>query len=529
MGSLQAARDVIAEVLNERGLLGKLYIKADDFPACDKGSPQAAKFATRYAKDAKFVIAKPQCGECAHAMKGPTGSDLCSVFHKEIQVEVPYSDALAVEVEQMQSAKGKAVAKAAGAPMERIRLAMLADNFHAPGPSPMPKPQENVMRLMKPVHAVDEVASKKAQQVVAMLRREMLKGRGIAEIAENLKVAFSPAVLTETRSAWEPIFREGGLYGAVYSTQESFDDCHEGADFLAKHNPTVRAMVTGPKCGSCIYNKISRCLVYGKPLVKDASAIYTPEVVDAVLWEGKTSGRLPQEVKAASQYGENPREQLKQMHRVASHRQLPVLNHTTRLDVVKAYHGMSQETPKPALHPVVAGVRRMLNEGLYGQDLMRAIKLRYEPQVLMAAKDELRKVIAEQGLQGVFYIDPVPYDDYGKGCKEAERLHRSRLVEYVKLGSACGNCVHQTKPGFCSVMNKKLVNEPPYYDKAAQQQEILSSGPSTEIRFDQLINNGLSMMAEYDLQNRLPVELNPEKTAASPLDIELGKVAKRQP
>jgi len=527
MESLKAAKGVIAEVLQERGLIGKLYIDSADFPSCHTGSLNAVKFAGRFAKEAKYVLAKPRCQGCVHAHKGPTGADLCSVFHKEIQVEVPYSEALAVEVEDIQKAKGKTVEASKGAPKERIRLAMLADNFIAPGPAPMPKPKENVVRLMKPVQATETVASKKAQQVVTTMRREMLKGHGIAEVIETLKVAFSPTDLAETRPHWEPLFHEAGLYGGVYSTQESFDDCHEGADFLAKHNPTVRAMVAGSKCGSCIYNKISRCLIYGKPLVKNANALYTPDVVDAVLWEGQTSGRLPQELKQASDYGSNPREQLKSMYKTGSKRHLPVLQQTSRLDVVKAFHGMGQEAAKPVVNPVVASVRRMLNEGLYGEDLKRAMKLRFASEVIRSAANELRTVLGEQGLQGVFYVDPAAYDDYGKGCKEAERLHRTRLVEYAKVGSKCAGCVHQTQPGYCSVLAKKLVVEPPYYDKAAQQKEILTSGPSTEIRFDQLVNNGLSVMAEFELQNRLPVELDPVKTL-EPIDVQLGKVAKRQ-
>jgi hypothetical protein len=527
MESLKAAKDVIAEAVEERGLLGKLYIDSSDFPSCHTGSLNAVKFATRYTKEAKYVLAKPQCQGCVHAMKGPTGADMCSVFHKEIQVEVPYSEALAVQVEDLQKSKGKKVEASSSSPKERIRLAMLADNFVAPGPAPMPKPKENVVRLMKPVQAAETVVSKKAMQVLATMRREMLKGHGIAEVIETLKVAFSPNDLAETRPHWEPLFHEAGLYGAVYSTQESFDDCREGADFLAKHNPTVRAMVAGEKCGSCIYNKISRCLMYGKPLVKDANTLCTPDIANAVLLEGQTSGRLPPEMKQASDYGAHPREQLKSMHRTASKRYLPVLQQMTRLDVVKAYHGMGQETAKPVVNPVVASVRRMLNEGLYGEDLKRAMKLRFASETIRSAAAELRGVLAEQGLQGVFYVDPTAYDDYGKGCKEAERLHRTRLVEYAKVGSKCAGCVHQTQPGYCSVLAKKLVVEPPYYDKAAQQKEILTSGPSTEIRFDQLINNGLSVMAEYEMQNRLPVEIDPVKET-TPLEVHLGKVAKRQ-
>jgi hypothetical protein len=371
------------------------------------------------------------------------------------------------------------------------------------------------------------LAAKKAQPVIALMRRELLKGHGITEVVDTLKVAFAGDVLTETRPLWEPLFHEAGLYGTLYSTQDSFNDCSEGHDFIAKQNPTIRAIVAGSKCGSCIYNKVARCLIYGKPLIKDASVLYTPETVNAVLLEGRTSGRLPQEVKVAAEFGLNPREQLKAIHRLSS-RAMHNQQQLSRLDYVKAYHGAAQEQPRDVVSPVVASVRRLLNEGLYGKDLLTTIKLRFQPNVIAAAQNELRAVIAEQGLQGIFYIDPSAYDDYGYGCKEAERLHRSRLVEYAKVGSKCQGCVHQTKQGYCSTLDKALVDEPPYYDKAAQQRDILASGTATETNLAGLINNGQSMMVEFEMQNRMAVEINPEVKVAS-LDVQLGKVAKTTP
>jgi hypothetical protein len=628
LDTLNASRDVIASVLAERGLVGKLYIDSSDFPGCDSGSAKTAGFVSRYAKDAKYVLANPKCAGCVHSMKSPTGVDICSVFHKEIKVEVPYTEALAVEVETFQKAKGKNIAVTASTPRERIRLANLADNFVAPGPSPMPQPKENVVRLMKPVEAHEPYrapvnltpikeaanaavrqalgtgritlpqakqafslislateehpllvikakaegvapppprvyqgsgempapefvpqsavqdgiisaanltkkreedarkifAAKKARPVIALMRREMLKGRGIGEVIETMKVAFSGDLLIETRPCWEPLFHEAGLYGTIYSTQESFPDCSEGHAFIAKQNPTIRGIVEGTKCASCIYNKVSRCLIYGKPLVKDARVLYTPETVNAVLLEGRTSGKLPQEVKVAAEFGAAPREQLKAIHRLSS-RATPIQQQMSRLDHVKAFHGMTPAMPKDVVHPVVASVRRLLNEGLYGKDLQEVLKLRFQPQVLMAAKDELRSVIAEQGLQGIFYVDPAAYEDYGYGCKEAERLHRSRLIQYAKVGSKCQGCVHQTKACYCSVLDKTLVEEPPYYDKAAQQRDILASGTSIETNLAGLMNNGQSMMIEYEMQNRMAVEIDPEVKVA-PLDVQLGKVAR---
>ena len=44
LAALQENRSVIAAVLQERGLLGKLYIAAEDYPTCSSGSKQASDF-----------------------------------------------------------------------------------------------------------------------------------------------------------------------------------------------------------------------------------------------------------------------------------------------------------------------------------------------------------------------------------------------------------------------------------------------------------------------------------------------------
>ena len=111
------------------------------------------------------------------------------------------------------------------------------------------------------------------------------------------------------------------------------------------------------------------------------------------------------------------------------------------------------------------------------------------------------------------------YDDYGKGCDKAASLHRSRGVPYIKNGSKCGSCVLQTRPGVCSKLNKPLVDDPPYVDKAAQQREVLASGKSTETDYSSIVNNGHSMMAEYQIQQKgMDFELDPV-VEVKPLDI----------
>lgn len=620
--SLQAARPVLASVLSERGLLGRFYIDASDFPTCASGASHPIDFVKKYASGARFVVAKTACSGCIHAHSSPTGGQNCAVFHKEIKVEVPFTPALAEQVEQMQQAKGKKLVATAQDPKERIRLAMLAPDAEYQSSVPLPKPKEQVLRLLRPVEAVEElpkpvdltrpkqaareavdaalrggrltvqnaqtlfrgiaaattieavedchkfasegalpqrqvyagpgqqpapkfvapaqaeaemakaaseqakqaaaaklaVEQEKARPILALLRREMLKGRSENEIRLAMASAFQINDLEASAAHWRPVASQAGVFGVVYSTQDSFEDCHEGADFLAKHNPGVRFLVAGKKCQGCIYGKVGRCLIYGKPLVASVSEVVTPEVVERVLADHKLAGRIaPWDNR---NWGSNPAEALRNIHAAAAQTGLPQ-RLQPRMEVVKGHYATTPQVTTSELtrREIVKTARQYLNEGLYGSDLLGLLKSKFDKRDLTAAAEDLRPVIAEQGLQGIFYVDPTVYDDYGKGCDKAASLHRSRGVPYVQRGPKCGSCVLQTRPGVCSKLNKPLVDEPPYVDKAAQQREVLASGRSTEIDFNNIVNNGHSMMAEYEVQQRgMDIELDPV-VETKPLDV----------
>lgn len=537
--TLGYAKTALSTVLAERGLLGRLYIAASDFPDCDKGSRQASEFVRRYANEAPYVIAKQACGDCTHhQVQG--NKHHCGVFHKELQVEVPYTDALASEVENRQLAMGRAVQASVGSPKDRIRQAYLAADGtqqaaftgrpqQAPVQVQVSNPGEVLIAASNLTKKRDEAARQqmlvaKARPIVAMLRREMLKGRGEAEVSHALRLAFDLRDLEETRSEWGPLFKEAGLYGAVYMTQDSFEDCREGADFIHKHASKVRAVVAGEKCGTCIFNQASRCMMYGRKLVANSSELLTPETVAAVLDEGRIAGRLPQEAHKIH-WGSTPVEALKALHKAASAPPSP-LSPSLRSTVETAFHGQGRGAGTSDLtkREVVRTASRYMNEGLYGSDLLMALRGKFDSRDLVASAQDLKVVLAEQGLMGFKYVDPSIYEDYGTGCKEAARLHRSRgAVKYAKIGDKCGSCVHQTQPGHCSVLAKQLVVEPPYMDKQAEQQAILTSGAATEpVPYEKLYNNGLSMMQEYQLQHQASeIDLNPEVQSIE-ADIEFG-------
>jgi hypothetical protein len=531
--TLAASKTALSQVFAERGLLGKLYIAASDFVNCQA----SADFVRRFASEAKYVLAKQACGDCTRRHTQADGSNHCSVFHKEIQLDVPYSEDLASEVEKREVSKGKAIRASSADPKERIRNAFLADEFAtingftgrtqvaplrvAIDTSQVLISAENLTKQRK-ASEQKALAEVKARPIVALLRREMIKGRTTEELVKTLRLAFDVRDLGETQAVWAPLFKEAGLYGAVYITQESFDDCREGADFTNKHASKARAIVAGDKCSSCFFRQAARCMMYGRKLIGSAEEIFTTETVQAVIDEGRIAGKLPYDA-AHRHWGSTPAEALKALHKAAS---APLAGATdVRGTIERAFHGATRvnQTGELTKRNIVKAASRYLNEGLYGTDLKQVLQGRFDPRDLLAAAPELKVALAEQGLQGIKYIDPTVYDDYGKGCAEAARLHRSRsAVRYAKVGPSCGSCIHQSCPGTCSVLNKLLVVEPPYVDKLAEQQAILDSGRSTEVSYASLVNNGLTTMQEYQLQNQdMSLDLNPV-TASEATWVEFG-------
>lgn len=149
--SLVEARKVLSNVLSEIGLLGKVYINSSDFDDCHRGL--GIELAQKYASEAKFVVAKLRCSGCIHASNGH-----CAIFHKKIVVDVPYTEALAEKVEEVQKSRGYAITASEADPRERVRKAYLAKPMVVKGletEKPIVDTSLNV-RPVKPIVAATE-------------------------------------------------------------------------------------------------------------------------------------------------------------------------------------------------------------------------------------------------------------------------------------------------------------------------------------------------------------------------------------
>ncbi len=405
--TLQQAKKTIQSALEERGLLGRVYIDSADFDGCHRAPKNALAFVRRFAGEAGYVKAKVACQSCTHAVAGPTGGTNCAVFHKQLVVDVPYTEGLAQKVETAQRAKGYSVEASTDSPKKRVKLAMLAD-----------RAQSSQQSEIKPVVNPAQFLQQAGVQEAIKKSRDLSVSRVAASTVIEESLKGGRITLDEARDAYR-----------MASAATTDEELQALAEKVASLEPIGEKVYSGP-------------VVTGHALAVHASG---------------TSGLTKREVsKTASRY---------------------------------------------------------MNEGLYGRDLLDALKKRFDSRDLVASREDLKIVLAEQGLQGIYYVDPAAYTDYGKGCREAERLHRSRMVPYVKMGSACHSCVHN-REARCSIINKPLVIEPPYTNKAAQQRQVLASGAATSVSTQSLFNNGTSMMAEFELRNASgDIEVNPSVKA----------------
>jgi hypothetical protein len=117
---LKASKEAVRGVLEERGLLGSVYIDSELFEDCYKGGPQEGLTANN--KSAKFVLAKSDCSDCIHNREGR-----CSVFQKELVFDVEYTQNLWEEYEGHLEAQGKDLSGVQGLPVKaRLQKALLA-------------------------------------------------------------------------------------------------------------------------------------------------------------------------------------------------------------------------------------------------------------------------------------------------------------------------------------------------------------------------------------------------------------------
>jgi hypothetical protein len=143
------ARSAISSLKEEQGLLGVVYVKASDYPGCDKG--QWTDLVRKKSASAAFVVKKADCEGCVHAQEGK-----CSLFKKTLVSDVPWKQAVRIYSPRLE-ATGRHIASG-GDPKEALRAALAS--------TPVTMPEAGTMLPVVP-HAADQISTVAARQALA--------------------------------------------------------------------------------------------------------------------------------------------------------------------------------------------------------------------------------------------------------------------------------------------------------------------------------------------------------------------------
>lgn len=255
------------------------------------------------------------------------------------------------------------------------------------------------------------------------LRDYMLDGKVGVELADQLNASHPYRQLLTHAPEIALLREEEGLYGQVYSTAESFDDCRVGAKQVPD---TVQRIVKGDKCEGCRFNQHdSYCRLYERDLVDQPNYDLDDVRHHAAHYLDAGSISKTQAEQVLAQEGA-PAAKLQTLARLSNHQHHPdvVASDST----LEAYRG-DPNASTGSQHDVddmIGFVQDRLEEGGYGRRLKSLIQDHYPPEVIRQGRDKLAELFEAYDVSS---IDPVDHHSASAktGIEQMEEfdLHRS--------------------------------------------------------------------------------------------------------
>lgn len=459
---LQAAASETIKVVEERGLLGNVYVDSSHFPRCAQGEDR--KFVAKTSGRALFVLSKPECSGCTHNSGG-----MCASFKKRIVDDVPYQENVLAHYAASLVSEGRPVdLDSPGDVREKLKVAFLK----APvGPTSdvqtvQTLPRQAAMRVTgEDVLAFVERRSgpsapaPPSQAYLAAARRVSLGSAGPLDLAGS----HDPQVRS--------LAKDCGLLGHTYVDVDAMGGCRATLSFVQERRILPDYFIRrDASCASCkdASDGACSCLRSMAPILRDRVDVDKTHFVSA-LNRALREGRI-----------------LAQSH-VSAVKNVALLQSADWRSLTIQVNLM-KSSPKPA--PVYQGARasvhhvgaspdviskpmdpeevrrfmsHLMNTGLHGRRLSSSILSRYSKADLL--QDGVREVgsslASSDGIQGTYFIDPTAYSDYGRGCSIGAARFRKQGAPNLMVGSSCVGCSLQTAPGWCSKYAKSLIRSVP--------------------------------------------------------------------
>lgn len=514
------------QVLEERGLLGNVYINASHFSRCAQDGPHR-EFVARNCKRSLYVLSKPGCAGCVKNFSGR-----CASFKKLIVDTVPYDNrTYAHYLPQLQSERRASFADApqtSESPMsdadrkERLRVAFRKTPIISKETSP-----QTIQHRATPAKPV--ITEKDIQD---FWHRHSSSGKDPMPSPAYLKA--SKAIMLGTASAETLIAssdqearrlaHEHGILGHTYLDGDALGGPRAALDFIKSRSNTrpdfilIRASYTDNRSADALsaLSKITN-IVSIRPEINKNSFV---SACNRALLDGRMSvAQVESAIKNAADG--SPWARLTAQANMYRPPAPEVVSAVSSAPRGSFYHGDTSGTSVAVMDAgeVRRTISHMMNTGLSGKALRNAILARYSRSDLAQVPEVGISLSADDGVQGFFFIDPTAYPDFGRGCSEGAKQFRKTGAKNVIAGSSCTGCRLQTAPGWCSKYAKRIIRQiPEAVRRVAAERRRLPLAASS----DAPITNPVE---EWGLASDLPVEISPARPKSLEISISSPEIS----
>lgn len=510
---LRAAVSDVQPILDERGLLGNVYVNAEHFPRCaQEGSDR--KFVANAAPRALFVLAKEQCTNCVHNKNG-----VCASFKKRIVDEIPYTQkTFAHYAVQLNSENRLGEVRISSSTTDQERKEAIRVGFLRSPVASRGEPIQTIQHHPKPASVkvtAEDVRSFWVRRLASSGVEEM-PGPLYLKAAKQLMLGTAELSILSASSNPEvrKLAREYGILGHTYVDMDAFGGCRSTLSFVRMRSLTpdfiLRRSASCSMCkdasdGACAELRQITEVVASRP--EPSKTLFASALQKALL-----QGRITQEQVSSAlsrvSTTANWATLIAQANLIQPQKEAPKHYEGPQISF---HHGApGRELGVSVMQPeeVRKTISHLMNTGLAGKKLQLAVLSRYSRSDLAQVPEVGQILATDEGIQGEYFIDPTAYADYGAGCIVGAKHFRKRGAPYVLASVKCTGCTLQTAPGWCSKYSKPLIRHVP-----------------TEIRSAASSRRALRMVQEnppvvenpvekYELSSELNIDLNGSKSRA---------------
>lgn len=517
---LRSAASEIREIVEERGLLGNVYINASHFSKCHQPTDSSKRFVARFASNAKFVLAKDGCTNCVCNKSGQ-----CSSFKKRIVSSVPYNrETLGLFVNNLVRERRVASNALGKIPNDEQSIKSLLRQAFRTTPITHNPEQVQVAHHKRP-ELKPSITDSDVQAFLA--RQNSAKPETLAphvlSALKSLSYGSGPnMLLASSDSSVRELSKEYGIVGHTYIDVDAVGGPAATLAFIKNKSLSPDFLVMRQSCEA---SDPLMSLIHGYEIFSQRPDLNVQNLKSA-LKRAVTEKRMNKEAariawkKVQTAFSIDFDKIISQvnLHQPEIREKSPQYT-APKLGL---YHGDTSTDINTSVIVIPEEVRRtishLMNTGLCGSRLKKVILSRYTKRDLSTIPEVGATLSSADGIQGFYYIDPTAYADYGNGCNSGSKALKNSVAANILACHKCTGCKLQTAPGWCSKYAKKLARSVP--DSALSEAKIRISLPIAP-----KMERVEDPVEKYQLSSELSIDMDGSKSNLLEISIPSGDIS----